>query len=88
MEQTKERLLDQLVETARELPKDKLLEILDFAGYLQSRYGQRRPERGSPEAILKHAGKFQFEPGELDQLLAEIEQMRLMDMEEHERLST
>ncbi len=83
MEQTKERLLDRLVETARELPEDKLIEVVDFAGYLQSQYSRRQPERGSPEAILKHVGKFHFEPGELDQLLAEIEQMRLMDLEEH-----
>lgn len=83
MEQTKERLLDRLAETARELPEDKLIEVVDFAGYLRSQYSQRQPERGSPEAILRHAGRFHFEPGELDQLLAEIEQMRLMDLEEH-----
>lgn len=84
--QTKQRLLDQLVETARELPEDRLLEVLDFAGYLQSRYSRRRPERGSPEAILQaleRIGPLQFEPGELDQLLEEIEQMRLMDLAEH-----
>ena len=84
--QTKERLLDQLVEAARELPEDRLLEVLDFASYLQSRYSHRRPERGSPEAILQaleRSGGLQFEPGELDQLLEEIEQMRLMDLEEH-----
>ncbi len=86
MEQTKERLLDRLVETAQELPEDKLIEIIDFAGYLQSQYSRRQPERGSPEAILQaleRVGPLQFEPGELDQLLAEIEQMRLMDLEEH-----
>jgi len=86
MDQIKERLLDQLVETARELPEDRLLAVLDFVGYLQSRYSQRRPRRGSPEAILQaleRIGPLQFEPGELDQLLEEIEQMRLMDMEEH-----
>jgi len=86
MDQTKERLLDQLVKTARELPEDRLLEVLDFAGYLQSCYSQRRHERGSPEAILQaleRSGGLQFEPGELDQLLEEIEQMRLMDLEEH-----
>ena len=52
MERTKERLLDRLVETARELSEDKLIEIIDSAGYLQSQYGRRHPERGSPEAIL------------------------------------
>jgi hypothetical protein len=83
MEETKERLLNQLVAVVRELPEDKLLEVYDFAGYLQSKYSNQQPERGSAEAILPHAGKLHFEPGELDQLLAEIEQMRLMDLEEH-----
>ena len=41
MKQTKERLLDRLVETARELPEDKLIEMVDFAGYLQSQYSRR-----------------------------------------------
>ena len=84
MEQTKERLLNQLVAVVQDLPQDKLLEVYDFAGYLQSKYSTRRPERGSAEAILQHVGKFRFEPGELDQLLEEIEQMRLMDLAEHD----
>lgn len=86
MTPTRERLLDKLVETARSLPEDKLLGVIDFAGYLQSEYSRRRPERGSPEAILQaleRIGPLQFEPGELDQLLAEIEQIRLMDLGEH-----
>lgn len=83
---TKDRLLDKLVEAAQPLPEDKILVALDFVGYLQSKYSTRRPERGSAEAILEaleRVGPLQFEPGELDQLLAEIEQMRLMDFEEH-----
>jgi len=87
--QTKERLLDQLVEAARKLPEHKLLEVLDFASYLQSHYSRRRPERGSPEAILQaleRSGGLQFEPGELDEILEEIERMRLMDLEEHSEL--
>ena len=82
-----ERLIEQLVEKARALPPDKVLTLIDFAGYLQSHYGRHRPERGSPEAILQHAGKFQFAPGELDRILEEIEQMRLMDVEENEGVS-
>jgi len=81
-------LLDQLVEAARELPESQLLAVLDFATYLQSRYGRHRPERGSPEALRPHAGQWQFEPGELDRLLAEIEQMRLLDLEKNDRLSS
>ncbi|RMF26415.1 MAG: hypothetical protein D6759_19710 [Chloroflexi bacterium] len=83
----KERLLDRLLETARALPEEKLSAVVDFADYLQHQQRRRKPERGSAEAILQHAGKFQFEPGELDRLLAEIEQMREMDLEDHDRLS-
>lgn len=31
---------------------------------------------GDAEAILRHAGAWQFAPGELDQLLTEIEELR------------
>ncbi len=76
--------LARLLEIAQELPDDKLVEVLDFVEFLHARYAAPpQPKRGSPEAILKHVGKFHFEPGELDRLLGEIEQMRLMDMEEH-----
>ena len=72
-----ERLIDRLVEKARALPPDKLMTLIDFAGYLQSHSGRGRPERGSPEAILQHAGKFQFAPGKLDRILEEIKQIRV-----------
>ena len=84
--QSRAHLLDQLVEAARELPEGQLLAVIDFAHYLQSCYSRRRPGRGSPEALLPHAGQWQFEPGELDHLLAEIEQMRLLDLEADDRL--
>jgi hypothetical protein len=87
MEQTKEQLTQRLVAAIQELPSDKLLTVLDFVGYLQSRYSQQRPERGSAEAILhalEQSGPLQFEPGELDALLAEIEHMRETDLEAHD----
>lgn len=86
MEQTKEQLIHRLVAAMQELPIDKLLTVLDFASYLQSKYSQRRPERGSAEAILhalEQSGPLQFEPGELDVLLADIERMRETDLEAH-----
>ncbi len=33
------------------------------------------------EALLRHIGAFQFEPGELDRLLADIDDMRRLDAE-------
>jgi hypothetical protein len=83
MERTKERLTDQLIAAIRELPIEKVATILDFVGYLQSQYSPRNPERGSPKAVL-HAldqvGPLQFEPGELDTLLTDIERMRETDL--------
>jgi predicted DNA-binding antitoxin AbrB/MazE fold protein len=35
---------------------------------------------GSAQAILPYEGTWLFEPGELDQLLTDIEQMRLLDL--------
>lgn len=85
-ETSKEQLIDRLAAAIQELPTEKVISVLDFVGYLQSRYSQRQPERGSAEAILqalKQTGPLQFEPGELDALLADIERMREMDLTEH-----
>lgn len=38
-------------------------------------------QRGSPEALLPHAGGWAFAPGELELLLQDIEQMREMERE-------
>jgi hypothetical protein len=71
MAQTKQDLLDQLVSTAQSLSTDKLLEAVDFVGYLRDK--EARPERGSAQALLSHVGAFPFGPGELAQLLADID---------------
>ncbi|MDQ4078439.1 MAG: DUF2281 domain-containing protein [Chloroflexota bacterium] len=68
-----------------DLPADKVQEVVDFASYLRHRYSAI-PQRGSATAIL-HAleklGPLEFEEGELDALLDEIEAMRQMDMRDH-----
>ncbi len=84
MGQTREDLLGQLLDTARVLPDNRLQEVLDFAGYLQQKLEPPSVERGSAEALLRHAGTFQFEPGELDGLLADIDNMRRLDAETDE----
>jgi hypothetical protein len=87
MNQTKEHLLNQLVTVVQELPEDKLFEVLDFAAYLQNKYTTQHPEQGSAVAILQaleRVGPLQFDPGELESLLADIERLRLMDLEEHD----
>ncbi len=86
MEHTKEQLTNRLIAAVRELPIEKVETILDFVGFLQSQYSRRLPERGSPEAVLQaleQVGPLQFEPGELDSLLTDIEHMRETDLAEH-----
>jgi hypothetical protein len=65
-----------------ELPSEKAQELLDFAYYLRQRYTSHL-KRGSAAAILEtleEVGPLQFEEGELDKLLAEVEAMRMLDM--------
>ena len=74
MAQSKAQLTECLLAAVQGLPEDKVAEVLDFAGYLQSKFGQHRPPRGSAEAILhalEEVGPLQFDPGELDTLLTD-----------------
>ena len=66
----------------RDLPHEKILQVIDFADYLRSRYAPDAPQRGSAEAVLQvleQVGPLQFAPGELNTLLAEVQTMREMD---------
>jgi len=86
MEQTREQLTDRLVAEIQELPTDKLSTVLDFVGYLKSQQTTQRAERGSAQAILRaldEAGPLQFERGELDSLLSDIDHMRALDLNQH-----
>ena len=79
-----------LTTAVRDLPPEKILQVIDFAGYLRSKYAPDAPQRGSVEAVLQaleQVGPLQFAPGELDTLLAEIQTMREMDLETHDQLS-
>jgi hypothetical protein len=40
------------------------------------------PPQGSHEALLECLGTWEFEPGELDEILADIERARMMELEE------
>lgn len=71
----------------QDLPPDKINQVIDFINYLRSRYEDNAPKRGTAEAILQaldQVGPLHFEPGELDQLLLEIQTMREMDLESNE----
>jgi hypothetical protein len=88
--------MEQQIEThlaaaVRGLPPEKMFQVIDFAGYLRSKYAPDAPQRGSVEVILQaleQVGPLQFAPGELDTLLAEIQTLREMDVETDDELST
>ena len=81
MNPQRERLLEFLLGVARSMPEAQLREVTDFADFLQAKRGSSHPDRGSADALLRHAGSLRFEPGEMDRILAEIDQMRTMDLE-------
>ena len=73
-------LLRDLAGKLQELPEDRLREVLDFVDFLRSHQLQQS-KRGSPEALLQHVGTWSFAPGELDRLLADIQEMREMELD-------
>ena len=81
MDQQREQLLQTLLDVTRTMPREQLREVTDFADFLQAKHGPLRAERGTPPALLRHAGSLRFDPGEMDDLLAEIDDMRQMDLE-------
>ena len=87
---TKSHLLDRLMATAQDLPAEQIAEVSDFADYLRLKYARQRPMRGSAQAIFQAIaldGPLEFEKNELDRLLSEIEEMRFMDLDEHDGIS-
>ena len=86
----KQQIEARLATAVRDLPHEKILQVIDFVGYLRSKYAPGAPQRGSAEVILQaleQVGPLQFAPGELNTLLAEIQMMREMDMEANDKLS-
>ena len=78
----KQQVETRLAAAVQDLPQEKILQVIDYAAYLRSRYAPDAPQRGSSEAILQtleQVGPVQFAPEELDTLLAEIQTMREMD---------
>lgn len=82
MTQSTSKPVQELETILADLPANKVREVVDFASYLRHRYGPS-PQRGSVGAILqalKETGPLQFEEGELDMLLNELEAMRQLDL--------
>ena len=73
-------LLKELTEKLRELPEDSLKQILQFVESLRRRQVPKHA-KGSPEALLPHAGAWSFAPEELEHLLDELERLRQIEIE-------
>ncbi|MGH3086543.1 MAG: hypothetical protein ACRDSJ_04410 [Rubrobacteraceae bacterium] len=83
MQQPKEHLVETLIEKVRALPVNEVAKVVAFADRLRNE--SNPPERGSSRAIslaLDERGPLQFESGELDALLADIEETRNLDPRE------
>ena len=68
------------------LPREKLLSVLDFVEFLSQPASAPIITLPLPEptAFLECAGTWEFAPGELDTILATLEHMRDLDLEEQD----
>jgi len=73
-------LLQELTSKLQGLPEKRLQEVLNFVDFLRNRSVQQA-KRGSAEEVLQHAGTWSFEPGELDRLLVDIQEMREIELD-------
>lgn len=72
------------IEKLDRLPREKLVEVLDFIDFLVHYPRRSSPDAFlPPDAFLECAGTWKFEPGELEDILKDIEHSRLMELEEH-----
>ncbi|MBN1933108.1 MAG: hypothetical protein JW934_00510 [Anaerolineae bacterium] len=72
------------IEKLDRLSREKLAEALDFIDFLVHYPRHSSPDVfPPPDAFLECAGTWKFEPGELDDILKDIERSRLMELEEH-----
>ncbi|MBP9501691.1 MAG: DUF2281 domain-containing protein [Candidatus Promineofilum sp.] len=68
-----------------ELPEDKTREVIDFAAFLHQQYAQpfRRGSAGAIMQALDETGGLEFDAGELDTLLDDLESFRQLDPIDH-----
>jgi hypothetical protein len=81
------QLRQSAIDRVRLLPTERLVQVIDFIDFLLERTGSSQitesgTPRGSAEDLLAVAGIWHFEPGELQGILQDIEQSRLMELEE------
>lgn len=84
----KETLLQQsAIERVKMLSTERLVQVIDFIDFLIERnesFRGQEPDapQGSVNDLLAVGGIWQFEPGELEEILQDIEHSRLMELEE------
>ncbi len=79
IEQREAQLTERLVAVVQASHEDRVAEVLDFASYLRTKYEYIGPADGSAKILLTmldSGGALQFNPGELDTILAEIDRAR------------
>lgn len=95
MEQTisaEERTKEMIAERLDRLPLSQLQQVLTFTDFILYQHPQpsavssadtANTERmPAPDAFVHLAGGWKFEPGELEEIMQDIEQGRLMELEE------
>ena len=82
MQNTKQ-LRQSAIDRLKLLPPSTLPEVIDFIDFLIERSDKFVEDRSLPatDAFVEFAGSWDFEPGELDEILQDIEQSRLMELE-------
>jgi hypothetical protein len=81
------QLQQSAIDRVRLLNTERLIQVIDFIDFLlerteSSRIAESGTPQGSTEDLLAVAGIWHFEPGELHEILQDIEQSRLMELEE------
>ncbi len=77
-----------IIEKLNLLSQDQLIKLLAFINSLISAFHDAKTSTDiplslpAPDAFIQYAGTWEFEPGELEKILQDIEQSRLMALEE------
>ncbi|HOK54195.1 MAG TPA: hypothetical protein PLZ21_08640 [Armatimonadota bacterium] len=69
-------IFDQACGEIRSLNEDETRQVIEFIGRLKAERKPRQREVGTAEAVLSHQGKFSFNEGERERLLAMILEVR------------
>lgn len=89
MQNTKQ-LRQSAIDRLKLLPPSTLPEVINFIDFLIERSDKvvsQEKQLPAADAFVEFAGSWDFEPGELEDILQDIEQSRLMELEkQHDQL--